>query len=123
MAQSRVDIMEERIKKFDALCLNVDEQEQLTKLNEAEVLALKECKKKAAGFAWSSFTAVGLGSPVGAVNTVRNAQQFNKQQEELNKIKEERDRLRQQAQERYQKAAELNNNVKYQQKGDMNYER
>jgi|GEM_PF-4774182 len=123
MAQSRVSVMEERIKKFDALCLNVDEQEQLTKLNEAEVLTLKERKKKAAGFVWSSFTAVGLGSPIGAVNTVRNAQQFNKQQEELSRIKDERDKLRQQAQGRYEKAAALNDNVKYQQKGDMDYER
>lgn len=51
------------------------------------------------------------------------AQQFNKQQEELSRIKDERDKLRQQAQGRYEKAAALNDNVKYQQKGDMDYER
>lgn len=102
--------MEERIKKLDALCLNEDEQDQICKLNEAEVAALRARKQKAKSFAWSSFTAIGFASPVGAVNTVRNACQFNKSEDELNKIRNERDKLRQQAQERYEKAMGLDVN-------------
>ena len=116
--------MEARIKKFDEICLSKEEQRQIAEFDEAELLALKECKQKAKGFVWNSIKSVGFGSPIGAVKAVKNAYQFNKSDDELSKIREEKNQLRQMAQTRYEKAMELGNNqaVSQYQKGDLSYE-
>lgn len=95
--------MEERIKKFDKLCLNKEEQQQIDKLNVAEHEALQTRSRHASGFAWNSVKAIGFGSALGAINTVRKACQYNKADSQLQEIKNKQADLRQRAKERYEK--------------------
>lgn len=95
--------MEERIKKFDKLCLDKDEQQQIDKLKVAEHEALQTRSRHASGFAWNSVKAIGFGSAFGAINTVRKACQYNKADSQLREIKNKQADLRQRAKERYEK--------------------
>lgn len=93
----------ERQAMVDALCLNKVEQKQLTEYDRQEQNIRQQQKKDTRKLAWSSFTGVGLLSPIGAVNTVKNAQNCFQRQDRINEIANERDSLRQRAQERFEK--------------------
>lgn len=93
----------ERQARVDALCLNKVEQKQLTEYDRREENIRQQQKNDAHKFAWSSFTSVGLMSPIGAVNAVKNAQNCFQRQDCINKIANERNSLRQRAQERFER--------------------
>ena len=106
--------MQERLRKFDALCLNLEEREEVCKLNEAEMLAFKESRKRAGKTAWNSFKAVTggvIGSSFGVIGAADNMQRYNDSEDNLNKINIRRDEIRQKAQERYEKAMGLSADV------------
>lgn len=102
----RKNYMEERIKKFDALCLNTDEQVKVAEFNAVELKALKDRKKSIGSFAWNGTMAM-LGSPVAAVKTVNSAGKVNRADEAIRDAKSNLEQLRAVAQERYEKATGL----------------
>lgn len=112
--------------RFDAMCLNADEQKRMKELDENEKRADKESKKQAGKFAYNSAKSMvggAIGAPMGAIGAVNSAHKYNKAQDEKNKITEERDEIRQQAQDRYEKATGLRveEALDDKGKGEMNY--
>lgn len=93
----------ECLKKFDKLCLNRDEQQQIDKLKEAEHQAVRTRSSHLARFTFDSVRAVGFGSPMGAIKSVRDACKYNQANKQVTEIKEQQSVLRQRAKERYER--------------------
>lgn len=96
-------MLEAKMKRFDKLCLDYDEQQKLDALKQAECAAIKTRDRQAVGFAWNSTKAIAFGSAFGAVKSVRNAVKYNRANTQVNEIKEQQSTLRQRAKERYER--------------------
>lgn len=119
--------MQERLEKFDKLCLVPEEREQISYLNEAELAQFKESRKYAAKSAFNAVKAA-VGGPIGAsfgvIGAADNSQKWNQSEEKLDEISRKRDEIRAKAQERYEKATGLNVNVQIEkQEEELNYGR
>ena len=120
---SSVNDIEKRIQKLERFCLSREEQKQAQAFDRAEILALKEQKRRLAGFAVSSASGVLLALPIGAVNAVRNAYEYEKFQLQKNRARNQREKLLQKVQERYEKAMRLGVKCDDYQKGCDGYGR
>lgn len=98
-----MSMLKERLKKFDELCLDRDEQQQIDMLKKAEQQAVRTRGSHLARFTFDSVRAVGFGSPMGAIKSVRDVCKYNQANKQVTEIKEKQSTLRQRAKERYER--------------------